>query len=745
MPKREKVVAPIDEPLVLGTDVKPQRDVGVDEERGYISAEVPKIDYSYSTCDTPLPPERRTGAKTADDGGDDKNSYRSLNPDDDEQRDATIEDIRKQARIFREMAMPYFRESREGRCLFGGMLVFCLLRSTLNVVFSFVLRDFWTALADKDADEFKQMLLYFTLAVAFAVPVNVMFTYQKDQLTLRWREWMTERTLKLYFRNRVYYGIDTLKKECRPCADEVTTTVSDEGGYADTGIDNPDQRMAEDVDSFTYTSLSLVVVIIRSSIDMVLFSVIICMIYPVLLIVLAVYATVGTLLTWIIGKKLVRLNFAMQKREADFRYSLVRFRENAESIAFYVGEAIEGREVRRRLSRVVSNKQDVIITQRTLSFFTVSYEYLIQVLPIVVVAPLYFADKVQFGVVSQSAGAFFHVLEDISLVITEFEALSSFSASIDRLGSFLTAVRNADPMRSEMCSLLGEDSPSGSESVTCGKKLNASHKISVRHPKGKGEKSTPILSVERLTIFTPDRKRTLISNLNFSLRKRDNLLIVGASGAGKSSLLRAVAGLWSTGSGSVDRPPDEKVFFLPQRPYCPQGSLRDQVLYPSVLSPGEDDVVINQRSGAYESIRNKYTDKEILGFLKSVGLKSLAFRVGGGDPYVGLNKTKDWGGTLSLGEQQRLAFARVLANMPFLVVLDESTSALDMEAEDMLYKLLQEISGKQKLSYMSVGHRPSLLKYHNKKLTLIRRGEWTYESINTVAPYPPMKNPPVKK
>mmetsp|Transcript_4883 Transcript_4883/g.9676 ORF Transcript_4883/g.9676 Transcript_4883/m.9676 type:complete len:736 (-) Transcript_4883:1371-3578(-) len=728
-----KKIQSIDVPLVLGetnddgdghdhqdnTSDRIERGRGCGTEGSYAGpyvSVVPSLEMSYSSCATPLPhPERPPNGFFFNSGGV-KNGggfgpTEDGDPNDERKRDVTLDDVRKQARAFWEMAMPYFRESSEGRCLFGTMIFFCLLSSGLSVIFSFVLRDFWSALSERNEEAFRVMLGYFSGAVVAAVPVSVMYRYQKDRLALKWREWMTARILELYFKNRAYYGLESASRgrvgaappqveelnpnDAVPENSSVHAPTAEVGNCGVSPIDNPDQRVTEDVKSFTVFSLTLFIVFVTSGIDMVLFSAILYSIYPSLFYTILIYATIGTFLTYVIGKKLVRLNFTLLKREADFRYSLVRFRENAESIAFYAGELIEGKEVSRRLDRVVSNKQEIISAQRSLACFTISYEYLIQILPIVVVAPLYFAGTIQLGVVSQSAGAFFHILEDVSVIVTEFENLSAFSAGIDRLVSFLTAIREADDHRSDISPLLeapveisdeklpvdfGVANFGNTDGVT-----DIGPRISVVYTSEEQVNTTNsmhILTLEDLTLVTPDLKRKLIRDLNLSLRKGQNLLITGMSGAGKSSLLRAISGLWSAGSGIIRRPTDKNVFFLPQKPYCPLGTLRDQVLYPSVLPFGEH--VDGMNHGMQYT---KFSDTELLAILKSVGLKSLAFRVGNGDPYQGLDTVRDWGNTLSLGEQQRIAFARVFVNRPSLVVLDESTSALDMRAEEMVYEL----------------------------------------------------------
>lgn len=290
-----------------------------------------------------------------------------------------MEKVKTQFKAFWEMAMPYFQESKAGRWLFAGMIGMTLLNSGVSVTFSYVLRDFWSALSAKDADLFQSILLKFGAALVVAVPVSTYYRFQREQLSVEWREWMTDRVLQLYYSNRVYYSLERGNE-----------------------IDNPDQRIAEDVRTFTAFSLSLIITVVTSVIDLVSFSTILYSIQPQLFVAIIGYALFGSVTTTSLGRRLVRLNFEKLQKEADFRYSLVRIRENAESIAFYAGEDLEGKEVSRRLRKVVDNKKEINKAQRNLEFFTTSYSYLVQVLPVSVVAPEYFAGNIPLGVVSKS-------------------------------------------------------------------------------------------------------------------------------------------------------------------------------------------------------------------------------------------------------------------------------------------------------------------------------------------------------
>eukprot|EP00566_Odontella_aurita_P009036 CAMPEP_0113570514 /NCGR_PEP_ID=MMETSP0015_2-20120614/25018_1 /TAXON_ID=2838 /ORGANISM="Odontella" /LENGTH=828 /DNA_ID=CAMNT_0000473317 /DNA_START=189 /DNA_END=2675 /DNA_ORIENTATION=+ /assembly_acc=CAM_ASM_000160 len=644
---------------------------------------------------------------------------------------------------FKDMAVPYYQESKSGRWLFAGMVGLTLLNSGVSVAFSYVGKDFWNALSSKNAEEFYPMLAKYAAALVVGMPVAVLYKFQKDKLANAWREWLTDRTFQLYQSNRVYYALERGQE-----------------------IDNPDQRISEDVRSFTAFSLSLFITVVTSIIDLFSFSFILYSIQPNLFVAIVAYAAFGTIVTTLLGRKLVGLNFEKLQREADFRYSLVRIRDNAESIAFYAGEDIEGREVTTRLEGVIDTKGKIIVAERDVDFFTTSYRYFIQILPVWVVAPQFFSGAIQLGVVSQSVGAFNHILNDLSVIVNQFEQLSVFSAAVDRLSQFMEAIREADEGRTSEDGLLklppneteaaeaeaeaeaearlsdGTAPPSEVDAAGLPSKIELIQMAPLAEwgsplaAEGSSSVDRPLLALRNVTLSTPDRKRTLIHDLDLTLREGENLLIVGPSGAGKSSLLRAVAGLWTAGDGSLERPSDGDVYFLPQRPYCALGSLRDQLLYPSLDDIDPDDYPEGHRLGRAHLLRQSLTDDDLLGVLESVDLGELASRSGDGDKYAGLDAVLDWSNTLSLGEQQRLAFGRVLVNRPRLLILDEATSALDMVAEAKMYGLLREMAKKDfngsgglsrpGLTYVSVGHRPSLLVYHDTRLRLM--GEEGYET-----------------
>jgi putative ATP-binding cassette transporter len=295
------------------------------------------------------------------------------------------------------------------------------------------------------------------------------------------------------------------------------------------------------------------------------------------------------------------------------------------------------------------------------------------VVPVAVVAPQYFAGTIQLGVISQSVGAFNHILSDLTVIVNQFEQLSSFSAGIERLSSFFVAIRDADPSRRVADGLLALPKEIvGNDADVKTKRENESDghiQLTFERPSSTSSEPNVLLRTKQLSLVTPDRKTHLIDNLDLTVSEGTNLLIVGNSGSGKSSLLRAIAGLWTAGSGAVRRVPDDEAYFLPQRPYCALGSLKDQLLYPSTEALNPDDYPPGHRLSRAHLLRESMSDQDLLNVLEKVDLKELPYRFGDGDPIKGLNAVLDWGNTLSLGEQQRLAFGRLVVNRPRLVIL----------------------------------------------------------------------------
>lgn len=540
-----------------------------------------------------------------------------------------------------------WRERAKQWGLLSALLLFSIMVSGLNVVISFTIRYVETALVDKDESTFWLFLGVYGGVFVVGTAIVVIYTYCQKLLGVYWREWLTQNLLQRYLENRAYYQINALKE-----------------------IDNPDQRLAEDIQSFTRTSLSLLLSILDAVITLVSFVGVLWAISSSLSLVLIGYALFGTIVTVLLGRRLIGLNYNQLQREADFRYGLVHLRDNAESIAFYGGESQELDSVGQRFARAISNYHVLIGWQRNLDFFTTGHSYFVRILPYVVVAPIYLAGKIDFGAISQATIAFFQIFGALSLIIGQFETLTAFAAGINRLAAFDETLTDLD-----------EAAVSASEATTIGATIDSR------------------LALENVTLLTPDHQQTLVENLSVAVEPQQSLAIVGSSGVGKSSVLRAIAGLWNKGSGKIIRPASNAMLFLPQKPYMILGTLRQQLLYPQTDS--------------------QIPDAELEDALRRVNLGDLSEKVGG------LDVELSWSDILSLGEQQRLAFARLLLTKPSYAILDEATSALDVHNEKRLYHLLQESD----TTIVSVGHRPSLLQYHQKVLHLMGQSQWQVSSV----------------
>ncbi|PXF41543.1 ABC transporter D family member 2, chloroplastic [Gracilariopsis chorda] len=566
--------------------------------------------------------------------------------------------------LFSRLALPYWKAEKQARRDLTSVVALTFLQSGISVLFSFVSRDFWTALNTKNAELFYHQAEVFCAVLLAFTPVIVYYHYFRDKCALRWRDWITNRVLKQYCSNRNFYTLEA--------------------------VDNPDQRIAQDLNSFTTESLALFLTLLVSAIDLVSFSTILFSIYPYLFAVLLVYASTGTYLTAVLGKRLIGLNYNQIVREADLRYGLIRMRENAESIAFFNGEKRENAEITRRLKAAIENMSDVIDLRRQVGFLQTGYKYAVRILPAFLVAPRYFAGAIELGSVTQSMSAFSHILDDLSLVVNRFDSLSQFGAGIDRLAQFVQALE--DNIEEEQRTF-GTNSE---KNLTRGRGHRGG--IVLNEIPGRNR----FLSVQNLTLYTPgdDMPRKLIDNLSFTLTPGERLLVCGPSGNGKSSLLRALAGLWTNGSGIITCPDHSELFFLPQKPYCTLGSLRDNLVYPKDVKTAN------------------FTDAALLRALDLVELSELPSRMGG------LDAVADWGDVLSLGEQQRLQFARLFLSGTGVAIIDEGTSALSVQIEKAMYELVLGLGA----TIVSVGHRPTLLGYHERILRLWE-GSWELADI----------------
>jgi len=538
------------------------------------------------------------------------------------------------------LAKPYWfsDEKWKARGLFAGLILLLVADTQFSVYFNRQSGEFTSALAAKDASRFWASVRFFFALLVGAVPVYASYYYVRDLLSNHWRRWLTHQLLGRYFDDHAFFRL-----------------------LNNTAVDNPDQRIAEDINSFTRQSLNFLILFCSAVFQLVGFGRVLWTISIPLVFFLFLYAVVGTAVTFgVFGEKMAALYYNQRRREADFRFGLVRIRENAESIALYRGEGQELSQIKRRFAEVFGNFNQIVRLGLRLNFCYYFYNLTTMVLPALIIAPRVLSGELEVGQVVQATGAFAAILAALSVLVDNLENLSNFAAGVSRLDVFSRNLGRAQ-------------NPVGS-------------KIQTRQDEQ--------LSFDKVTLQTPNYEQTLVKELTVAVPTGQALMIVGASGCGKSSLLRMIAGLWDAGSGTLARPGPEHMLFLPQHAYMILGSLRSQLCYPN--------------------LERSVPDAELLDVLARVNLPGVVERCGGFDAEF------DFERVFSVGERQRLAFARVLLNRPRYALLDEATSALDQENEAALY---QQIAGTA-TTLVSVSHHPAIAKYHSQILELTPGGAW---------------------
>ncbi len=491
---------------------------------------------------------------------------------------------------------------------------------------------------EKDLTKFVNTLWVYGGALVCVTLLVGFSKFVRKQIALDWYQWLNNQILEKYLSNRAYYKINF---------------KSDVG--------NPDQRISQEIAPLTRNALTFSATFLEKVLEMLTFVIILWSLSQFIAVVLVAYTIVGNLIAVYLAQELNKINQEELEFEADYTYSLTHVRNHAESIAFFQGEKKELNIIQRRFDKIIQTTKRKIDWERTQEIFNRGYQAVIQIFPFIVFGPLQIRDEIDFGEIAQASLACNLFANAMAELIREFATSGRFSSYVERLAELSNA-------------LTVTKQP---ENVSTIKTIEENR-----------------LAFENVTLQTPNYEQVIVENLSLTVQPGEGLLIVGSSGRGKSSLLRAIAGLWNAGTGRLLRPPLESVLFLPQRPYIILGTLREQLLYPHTT--------------------RQMTDAELEDVLQQVNLQNLLTRIDGFDTEV------PWENILSLGEQQRLAFARLLITHPSFTILDEATSALDLNNEGNLYQQLQSTN----TTFISVGHRESLFNYHQWVLELSPDSNW---------------------
>ena len=591
------------------------------------------------------------------------------------------------------LSRPYFRSEEKWSAwlLLLSIIALNLSMVGMNVVLNFWNRQFYNALQTHDFTAFMQLLFTwretkgglpmpgFTEVVAVYILVFVYATYLNQWLQIRWRRWLTGRFLDEWLADRAYYRI---------------SLTTDEQAI---GTDNPDQRISDDLRDFVSVTLSLGVDFLSNLVSIASFVGILWALSGEITVwgvtipgymvwVALVYAVAGTWLTHLVGRPLIGLRFRQQRVEADFRYALVRLRENTEGVALYGGEAEEKGNLIDRFGNVISNWWGIMLRTKRLNALVSGYGQIAVIFPFVVAAPRYFSGKIQLGGLTQTAGAFGQVQGSLSWFVSAYATLAQWRAIVERLTTFHRAIVLARAAAGHEAPVRPETGPDGAATEAESPKVAA---LAAEGGPGLVVATDGAVRLDDLTLALPRGGAPLLAHANLTFEPGVSVVVTGRSGSGKSTLFRALAGIWPFGHGRVARPPAERCLFLPQRPYIPLGTLRHAVTYP--LAPAAVE---------REAVAQALTD---------VGLGALTDH---------LDQDRNWPQVLSGGEQQRLALARALLVRPDWLFLDEATASLDPAAEGELYRVLKtRLPG---TTIVSIAHRPAVAALHDRRLVLER-------------------------
>lgn len=532
----------------------------------------------------------------------------------------------------------------QARGLFALLFAFALTVNGLNVVNSYVGRDFMTAIAHRDWDGFVWQALVYVAVFAASTAVAVLYRFTEERLGLFWRVWLTRRIVRLYLADRIYLRLK-----------ESAT------------VDNPDQRIADDVRTFTTTTLSFTLMFLNGALAVLSFSGVLWTISPLLFGVAVAYAAIGTLAAIYLGRPLVGLNYRQSDQEANFRSDLIHVREHAESVALLRREGRLTARLLRRVEGLAENFRRITSVNRNLGFFTTGYNYLIQIIPTLIVAPLFIRGEVEFGVITQAAMAFAQLLGAFSLIVNQIQSISSFAAVIARLSVMADAVEQRPPA-GRIAEVVVEDG-------------------------GR-------LVFDVLTLSAPNDGQVLLRELSVEIRRGTRVLVTGPNDVARVALLHATAGVWPAGAGRIIRPSLDEIFFLPQKPYLPPGTLRDVL-----LRTGQEQVI---------------SDDRVRKALEDAGLDFVLKRAGG------LDAEHDWPTLLSLGDQQQLALTRLMLARPAFAVLDRLSAALKPAQVRQWLQRLDENS----ITYITLAEVAESVDLHDAVLEIDAEGTWRWKQVD---------------
>ena len=540
--------------------------------------------------------------------------------------------------------------------LFALLILFLFGLNGLNVLNSYVSRDFMTAIEYRNYEGFVDMaLVYIGLFIVITL-VSVIYSYTEQLLGLVWREWAAQESIMGYANHRVYYRLKT-KGE----------------------VGNPDQRIADDIRTFSITTLSFLLMLLNGTLTVIAFSGVLWSISPKLFIVAVLYSVAGTFLTFVLGRPLVRLNYDQLDKEANFRGSLIYLRGNAESVALSRREGHLIQLNMKNLGDLAANFRRIIAVSRNVGFFTTGYNWLIQIIPALIVAPLFITGKVEFGVISQSAIAFTHLLGAFSLIVTQFQSISSYTATSARLATLKEACeREANEERSNP-------------------------------PFSKDDSR---IAYEGVTLRSPRSDRVLIRNLLIEIPQGRRVLVRGEDETARSALFHATAGLWDVSEGKIVRPRLEQILFLPELPYLPPGTVRELLMGPW---PEEEGSMQSNLAAIQTS------DERIMEALGALKIESLLKGFGG------MDKRNHWENTLPLDDQQLLVIARLLLTAPRFAFLDRPSTTLNPGQLDWILALLKERS----ITYVTfeAKERSVNLNHYDAVLELEGEGAWAWKPV----------------